>query len=411
MKLYQLFNKKVFKIEPGLERIKRALTLIGNPQEYLSSVLVAGTNGKGSTCAYLESLFRHHGLKTGLFTSPHLIDEKERWQINRRTIPDETLQRYVEDFREIIDSLELTYFEACTLLAFKYFYDEKVDVAVVEVGLGGRWDATNVLYPDVSVITNVSFDHMQLLGDTLHSIAFEKTGITRPDRPVVVGRNQEEITYWLRERGVKESYLMGVDFHYTQRSFNQFDYTFKGIEFPNLKLSMIGSRQMENASTAITAFLVYMEKKGKNPQVKGIYDGILNTIWQGRMQVISQEPLILVDGAHNREGLERTFRELKEIFPGRQITTVYSFLKDKDVEGMYRIIKENSGKSIATKIPLSRGMEEEDFRRLGERQFQPDIKSAIEEAVSTSGKNSLVLITGSLYLIGEVLHGWNPTGK
>ncbi|MCX7737894.1 MAG: bifunctional folylpolyglutamate synthase/dihydrofolate synthase [Hydrogenothermaceae bacterium] len=407
MKLYQLFNQKVFKIEPGLERIKQALNILGNPQDSFPSVLVAGTNGKGSTCAYLESLFRHHGFKTGLFTSPHLIEENERWQINRVCIPNPTLEGYIEEFKDLIQEFQLTYFEACTLIAFKYFHDESVDVAVVEVGLGGRWDATNALYPDVSVITNVSFDHMDLLGNTLRDIAFEKTGITRKDRPVVIGRNQEEIVYWLQERDVKEFYLMDVDFWLKAKGFNQFDYSLRGEIFPDLRLSMVGRRQMENASTALTAFLIFMEKEGKYPDRIKVYQGLLSTIWQGRMQLISQDPLILVDGGHNQEGLEKTFKEVREIFPDKKIITVYSFLKDKDTDRMYRVIKESSSETIGTKVSISRGMDREDFYRLGEENFQPDIWSAVDRAKSIADKNSLILITGSLYLVGELLDGWN----
>ncbi|HIQ24891.1 MAG TPA: bifunctional folylpolyglutamate synthase/dihydrofolate synthase, partial [Persephonella sp.] len=212
MKLFKLFNGKTFKIEPGLERIKKACEEIGNPQNKFPSILVAGTNGKGSTCAFLENIFRIHGFKTGLFTSPHIVEENERWQINRKNIENKKLEEYIKQIKYLIQKYELTYFEASTLLAFKYFADEKVDIAILEVGLGGRWDATNVATPEISVITNVSYDHMHMLGDTLEKIAFEKTGITRVDKPAVIGRNQEEILYWLKERKIKEYYVKDNDF-------------------------------------------------------------------------------------------------------------------------------------------------------------------------------------------------------
>ncbi|MCX7760763.1 MAG: bifunctional folylpolyglutamate synthase/dihydrofolate synthase [Hydrogenothermaceae bacterium] len=411
MKLFNLFNKKVFKIEPGLDRINKALEYIGNPHQNLNSVLVAGTNGKGSTSAYIESLFRYHRFKTGLFTSPHLIRENERWQVNRESIDDKKLENYIKDLKPVIEKFELTYFEASTLLAFKYFYDEKVDIAVVEVGLGGRWDATNTLYPDVSVITNVSFDHMHMLGNTLKEIAFEKTGITREDRPVIVGRNQEEIIYWLNQRNIKERYISMVDFKFLEKDFNRFSYTFRDFFIDEIELSMIGTRQIENASTGLTAFLVYMNRKNLKVDYVSVKTALKNTVWQGRMQIISKEPVIILDGAHNTEGLERTFKELKSIFPEKKIFTIYSFLKDKDIKSMFDIIKENSDYTLATTIDISRGMRKEDFESLGEYNFEPDFKTAIQKAVSVSEGDKIILITGSLYLIGEVLNGWNTVSK
>lgn len=409
-KLFQLFNKKVFKIEPGLERIRDALGEIGNPHLNFPSILVAGTNGKGSTCAYTESLFRNHGYTTGLFTSPHLIEENERWQINRQIIPNETLERYILELKPVIERYNLTYFEACTLLAFKYFSDMKVDIAVVEVGLGGRWDATNILYPDVSVITNVSFDHTDILGKKLIDIAFEKTGITRPDRPVVVGRNQDEIIYWLKERFIRETYVSGIDFKYNQTSYDTFDYISNSVNITDINLSMIGLRQIENASTALTTFLVYT--KFKDIQIEKIKESLSKTKWDGRMEILSKDPLIVIDGSHNVEGIEKTFQELREIFPKSKFITVYSFLKDKDVESMFKIIQQNSAYHIGTKINISRGMDKADFIRIGEEKFIERPFEAVKEAISISDKdNSVIVILGSLYLIGEIVDGWDNFSK
>lgn len=410
-KLFQLFNKKVFNIEPGLERIRQALAEAGNPQNSFPSVLVAGTNGKGSVCAYLESLFRHHGYKTGLFTSPHLIEENERWQINRQNIPDGLLEEYIHRLKPIIHKYNLTYFEACTLLAFKYFSDQNIDIAVVEVGLGGRWDATNTLYPDVSVITNVSFDHMDMLGNTLMDIAFEKTGITRPDKPVVVGRNQPEIIYWLNKRGIKKRYVRGLDFTAQTVDYSSFKFTFGDTNIPDIKLSMIGSRQIENATTALSAFITYCRQYGANFDRDKIKKALHEARWQGRMQVLMENPPVIIDGGHNPEGLERTFSEIKQIFPGRKIITVYSFLKDKETGKMFGIIKQNSDTRLATQISISRGMTEEDFKAIGETVFVQNPFEAIKKAISMADENSIIVITGSLYLVGEILDGWSSFSK
>ncbi|MFN4306677.1 bifunctional folylpolyglutamate synthase/dihydrofolate synthase [Sulfurihydrogenibium azorense] len=411
MNLFDFFKKKVFNIEPGLERIKAALEDVSNPHKNFKSILVAGTNGKGSTCAYLESLFRHHGYKTGLFTSPHLIQENERWQINRKNIPQDRLESYIKDLLPIIQKYNLTYFEACTLLAFKYFSDESIDIAVVEVGLGGRWDSTNVLDPCVSVITNVSFDHMHLLGDTLDKIAFEKTGITRKNKPAVVGRNQKEIIDWLKKRKIKEFYIQGLDFRSTVRESLLWDFEFKDFYLKDIKLSMIGTRQIENASTSLASFLVFCEKNNIKVDKETIKRALKNTFWQGRMQILSEEPLIILDGGHNEEGLLKSFQELKELFKSKKVITVYSFMKDKETEKMFKIIKENSFKTVATKINVSRGMEKEDFYKLGEENFIENPLEAVELAKKYVDDNSLIFITGSLYLVGEVLNGWNTAGK
>lgn len=410
--LYDLFQKKVFNIEPGLERIKSALKEFSNPEKNFKSILVAGTNGKGSTSAYLESLFRHYGYKTGLFTSPHLIRENERWQIDRKEIDDRKLQDYINELKPIIEKYNLTYFEACTLLAFKYFSDEKVDIAVVEVGLGGRWDSTNVLEPEISVITNVSFDHMHILGNTLLDIAYEKTGITRQDKPAVIGRNQIEIIHWLKERKIKEYYIKDIDYFVKEIDFNKYDYKFKEHIFENLEISMLGKRQIENSSLALTTFLLFLDKNNQPVVENIIRKALYNTKWKGRMEIISKNPFIIIDGAHNEEGLIKTFQEIKEIFPNKKIFTIFSFMKDKDKEKMIDIIKQNSDFYVAATMPFSRAMTAEDFKNVGIKNVKVNHIEAVNELKNSVDKDTIILITGSLYLIGEILKdGWDTFNK
>ena len=407
-KLFNLFQKKVFNIEPGLERVKSALEDLGHPEKKFRSILVAGTNGKGSTSAFLESLFRHYGYKTGLFTSPHLIKENERWQVNRKEIDDKKLKDYIYKLKPIIEKYNLTYFEACTVLAFLYFSEEKVDIAVVEVGLGGRWDATNVLDPEISVITNVSFDHTHILGNTLLDIAFEKTGITRENKPAIIGKNQPEIIHWLGERKVKEYYVKDVDYFTQDIDFNKYDYHFKDHIFEKLEISMIGKRQIENSSLALTTFLVFLEKNNQPVVEKIIRTSLYRTKWKGRMEVVNKNPLIIIDGAHNEEGLIKTFNEIKEIFPNKKIYSLFSFMKDKDVKKMIEIIKQNSQLYLATTMPFSRSATAEDFKNFDVENIKDNHKEAIRELKSKADKDTIILITGSLYFIGEILRdGWN----
>ena len=400
MKLYKLFEKKVFKIQPDLERIKKALGEIGNPHLNFNSILISGSNGKGSTAAFLESILREHSLKTGLFTSPHIIDENERWQINRKNITDEKLEDYISQLKPIIKKYDLTYFEASTLIAFKYFSDEKVDVAVLEVGLGGRWDATNVVYPEVSIITNVSLDHTDLLGDTLDKIAYEKLGISRKDRPLVIGQDQIEIISQAVMKGVREIYHYPIGFTYQIKD-NKMDYSFKNYKIEDIKPSLLGKRQFLNCAAAITGFLLFVERNRIKTDEKKIKDAVSTTFLPARMQILSDDPLIVLDGAHNEDAVIKTFKEIEELFPSRKIITIYGGMKDKDWKKILGIITYRSKEVICTQIPVSRSLKKSDFPP--ELKFCENVKQAIDTAKSIYTSNSLILIIGSLYLSGEVL--------
>ncbi|WP_297472935.1 folylpolyglutamate synthase/dihydrofolate synthase family protein [Persephonella sp.] len=400
MKLYRLFEKKVFKIQPDLERIKKALGEIGNPHLNFNSILISGSNGKGSTAAFLESILREHSLKTGLFTSPHIIDENERWQINRKNITDEKLEDYISQLKPIIKKYDLTYFEASTLIAFKYFSDEKVDVAVLEVGLGGRWDATNVVYPEVSIITNVSLDHTDLLGDTLDKIAYEKLGISRKDRPLVIGQDQIEIISQAVMKGVREIYHYPIGFTYQIKN-NKMSYSFKNYKIEDIKPSLLGKRQFLNCAAAITGFLLFAERNLIKTDEKKIKDAVSTTFLPARMQILSDDPLIVLDGAHNEDAVIKTFKEIEELFPSRKIITIYGGMKDKDWKKILGIITYRSKEVICTQIPVSRSLKKSDFPP--ELKFCENVKQAIDTAKSIYTSNSLILIIGSLYLSGEVL--------
>ncbi|RMD45227.1 MAG: bifunctional folylpolyglutamate synthase/dihydrofolate synthase [Aquificota bacterium] len=402
MKLFSLFNKKVFHIEPGLERIKAACEFIGNPEKNFRSVLISGTNGKGSTASFLESLFRHHGLKTGLFTSPHLIKENERWQINRKEIHDRTLEEYIYELKPVIERFNLTYFEASTLLAFKYFSDEHVDIAVLEVGLGGKWDSTNVVNPEISIITNVSLDHTHLLGNSTEEIAEEKLGIARKDKPLIIGSEQMEIISKAILKGIREIYHYPIGFSYKKKAFNRFDYFFKGKKLKNLEISLLGGRQISNASTALTGFFVYSDKKGINVEENKIREALKNAKWKGRMEIVSQKPLIIVDGAHNEDAIIKTLKEIEEIFPNKKLITVYSGMKDKDWKKILNIISYKSKKVLTAEMSVSRGIKAEEFEKEGYETYK-NVNEAIKKAVYLSDENSVILITGSLYFVGEAL--------
>ncbi|SNZ02313.1 dihydrofolate synthase / folylpolyglutamate synthase [Persephonella hydrogeniphila] len=400
MKLYKLFNKKVFHIEPDLERVKKALKELSNPHNDYPSILISGTNGKGSTAAFLESILRRHNLKTGLFTSPHVIEENERWRINRENINDEELEEYIKLIKPLIKKYNLTYFEASAVLAFKYFSDKKVDIAVLEVGLGGRWDATNVVYPEVSIITNVSLDHTHILGDTTYKIASEKIGIARKDRPLVIGEEQMELITQAVLKGVREIYHYPIGFTYHVEK-DKMRYTFKDLKIYDLKPSLLGKRQFSNTATAITGFLLYSERKGIKVETEKIKKAVSSTFLPARMQILSDNPPVILDGAHNEDAIIKTLEEIKLLYPEKKIISIYGGMKDKDWKKIFRIIEYNSKKVITTTIPVSRALSSSDFPE--GVTFFDNVKDAFYHAKKISSNEDIILITGSLYLAGEFL--------
>jgi len=402
MKLYSLFEKKVFDIDLGLERVEKALKELGSPHLSFDSIIISGTNGKGSTAHYLESLLREHGFRTGLFTSPHLINENERWKIRSKNITDENLERYIRTIKPLIERYNLTYFEACAVIGFLFFKEENVDVAVLEVGLGGRLDATNVVYPEVSVITNVGLDHTYLLGTSLMDIAKEKLGIARKDRPLIIGSNQMEIISQAVMMGIKEIYHFPVSFTAYQTETGM-EYKFGEITINRLKIPVPGKRQVINGATAITAFIKYMERKGKKYTPEKIRKGLESTKIPARMELIQKSPHIFIDGAHNEEAIIQTVKELKEIYPEKEIITVYSGMKDKNWKKIAGILNHISRNLIITTIPVSRSIGKEQAGEIEGGMFIQNLEDALKTAIELADKNSLVLITGSLYLAGEVL--------
>ncbi|WP_457622857.1 bifunctional folylpolyglutamate synthase/dihydrofolate synthase [Persephonella sp.] len=406
MRLYNLFKKKVFHIEPDLNRIRNALKELGSPQNYFQSILISGTNGKGSTAAFIESILRHHNIKTGLFTSPHLIDERERWIVNGSMISDDELSFYIKDLKKIFEKYNLTYFEASTVICFKYFKDKKIDTAVLEVGLGGRWDATNVVYPEVSVITNVSLDHTKLLGSTKIEIAKEKLGIARKDRPLVIGSDQIEIISQAVMMGIKEIYHYPIGFTY-QIAKDSMIYHFKGKKISDINPPVISKRQFRNLATGLTAVFIYSERNRIKISDDTIREAVKKTSIKGRMEKISENPLIIIDGAHNEEAVVETLKEIKNLFPDKKLITLYSGMKDKEFVKIINLIKHMSDITVVTEMPFDRSIKENDVKNIKGITFIKNPIDGLEFCQRVTENNSVILITGSLYLIGEVLKIYN----
>lgn len=419
-----------FGIKLGLENITALCLALGNPQNSFLSIHVAGTNGKGSVSAMLEQILRKHGLRAGLYTSPHLVRIEERIRVDGRCIGAKRFLELLERLKAVIDRLmsegkllyHPTYFEVLTALAFLEFAERQVDVAVLEVGMGGRFDATNVVRPLLSVITTIAKDHQQHLGSTLRRIAFEKAGIIKPGIPVVCGvRGGEalrEIQRVARERNAPVTEVFGPGRALetrTARGGYRFIYTGENGRYA-FSLALAGRHQGANAATAIAATEVLSRIWRPLDKAK-VLKAVRETRWEGRLETVRRRPLVLLDGAHNVEGVTALAAYVKEVI-GRPVVLVFGAMKDKDLRAMTRVLFPIASAIVLTRVPYKRSATPEELLAAappfnGRVLLEPKTRKAVELALSLSKKGSgtrtkrtcpqsPVVIAGSLFLIGEV---------
>ncbi len=408
-----------FGIKLGLDNVTALLSACGDPQRRFPAIHVAGTNGKGSVCAMLESVLRKDGRRVGLYTSPHLADVRERVRVDGRPISDAAFDRLLERIRtaaaRLMRSGRLehppTYFEVLTILAFLHFAERKVDIAVLEVGLGGRFDATNVVTPLVSVITSISFDHQEYLGRTLSAIAFEKAGIIKPGVPVVSGVEGGPAAAVIRRRAAalnaplvpafgRDGLLLAAP---APGGF-RFRYEFCGESF-DFRIRLPGEHQGVNAAVAIAAArtLSCLERPLAR---RTILSGLAAAEWPGRLETVARRPRLILDGAHNEDGARALAAYVRDFIPGR-LVLVFAMLKDKSVRRAVNLLFPRPEAVILTTIPSPRAAAPEDVLKLAARHrpkitLEPDLGKAIAAARRLAGPRGTVLIAGSLYLIGEV---------
>lgn len=410
--LKYLDNLTTYGIKTGISHTKIIAKEVGNPQEFFPSILIGGTNGKGSTCAYLESVLRESGYKTGLFTSPHLIDVRERIRINGKLISKSLFSSMIFRIKNsVIEMKEKglidenpTFFETLTLAAFLIFKEEKVDIAVVEVGMGGKNDCTNILEPVISVITNVSFDHQQYLGNTLREIAKEKSGIFRKGKWSIVGNTSLRTSKYIKEEakkcGAKFLCLKDGRIHKIGNGF-VLKLQGKKIGFPRPPL--LGKHQIENAALAALVCEILRES-GYRISDEEIKKGIEKSRWEGRLQNIGEKPSTFIDGAHNIDGIKR-LKEFVKSLRGRKIL-VFTALKDKPIKEMIKILEPLFDEIVLTKVDMKRAATEEDFEKIGKNEkiiFVKDSIKALSTAREKAGERGVVIVCGSLYLIGSIL--------
>lgn len=407
-------SSELAKADFNLDRMRALMVELGNPETKYPIIHVAGTKGKGSVCALAASGLRAAGYRVGLYTSPHLLDYCERIQVNGQPVSHQELSELVEQVRSVVARVpKLTTFEITTAIGFLYFAQQKADAAVIEVGLGGRLDATNVVKPKVSVITSLSYDHMAVLGDTLAKIAGEKAGIIKEGVPVVSAPQKDEALEVLvriaRERNAPLT-LVGreVTFKPLSHSLDGQSLMVSGGE-SDLKFSipLLGLHQLVNAATAYAALKV----SGLEMRDEAIQRGFPEAKWPGRFEILRREPPVVIDSAHNRDSAQRLYQTLKEYFPTWPTIMVFCALEDKDVSGILTELKPCLELVIATHADHPRAPSAEwiaqQVKQVGiptETVVHPT--SALEKALKLAGNRALVLAAGSVAFAGEIRAAW-----
>jgi len=409
-----LYGLERFGIKLGLENTLSLLNYLGNPHLKFPSVHIAGTNGKGSVCAMLESILCHSGYKTGLYTSPHLVDFRERIRICRQWIEKDFILDFVKNLKEKIEKEQYTFFEVTTVLAFLCFAQKKIDIGVIETGLGGRLDSTNVLNPEVAIITTINYDHTDKLGTTLSQIASEKGGIIKPNVPTVVMAEKKKVTDVLKsiceKRKSEFIHIKDVtrwEINKSSISGSIFSFESDSVKYKNLKLNLAGSHQIKNAVASITA-IEELKKKGWKIKKNGVREGLKKVNWRGRLEIFQKKPLVLLDVAHNPEGAKILVDSLKKLIPDKKITFIFGVVEGKDFPQLLSILKEYSHLIILTqpKYPkmISPGILAEELeKKKANYKVIPEIKEAFEFAKENTKSSDAICITGSHFTVGEFL--------
>jgi dihydrofolate synthase/folylpolyglutamate synthase len=417
-----------FKIKLGLDSMNEFLTRLGNPHLELPCIHIGGTNGKGSVGATLCSILSAAGYRVGFYTSPHLSSVRERFRINDKYIAKADFARLMQKIENVLNGGQITYFECTTTLAMLWFAEQQVDFAILEVGMGGRLDATNVVTPLLSIITNVSMDHEQYLGTTLREVATEKAGIIKENVPLVSGvatdDSGEVIEQTCREKNAP-LFLLGRDFTAAREGDSSDRWQYRGMDgftSHDLPLAMQGSYQVANASLAVAA--VQLLRKNYRIDEEQIRTGLARTRWPGRLEYFSlpgrsggsggRELRYLLDGAHNPAGVSALQRALADDFMFRKLILVWGAMEDKDLQTTLRRIAPLADTILFTRPESERSATPEQLRQaLGEQTGStllqaPTVAAALEQAAELAEPDDLICVAGSLYLVGaarEILRG------
>ena len=413
--MYQKIGAKAYK--PDLGNIVELLDFLGNPQKRFKTVHVAGTNGKGTVSHTLASIFQECGYKTGLYTSPHLLDFRERIRVNGQMIDEQSVIDFIGDNKEKFEEMQLSFFEMATGMAFDYFAKQNVDIAIIEVGLGGRLDSTNVIKPELSIITNISLDHVAMLGNTLAEIAVEKAGIIKPNTPVVVGETQAETKdVFINKAKECNAPIFFADqiidcdkVHIESLDYQKFDIWkdnelyIEAVEFP-----LLGYYQKKNLATVICAADILKDKFKieQKDLVNGLEFVVKNTNLMGRWQVLGRQPLIVADTGHNVGGIKEIVMQLSDM-TFRKLHFVLGCVNDKDIDGILHLLP-HYAEYYFCKADIPRGL---DANILAEKALEAGLRGNVYEsvqqaynsAVNNASFDDIVFIGGSNFTVAEVI--------
>lgn len=407
--LAEMFGFQRFGIKLGLETIRGILANLGNPQDRFSAVHVAGTNGKGSIASTLTSILTAGGYTTGLYTSPHLVRFNERIRINGRSITDE---RVMAAYRAVKDAhtgeRQPTFFEFTTAMALNEFGRQAVDWAVVETGMGGRLDATNMITPALSIITNISIEHREYLGNTIAQIAAEKAGIIKSGVPVVTAVRQKSAVGVIESVAADRAapvFRKGAAFRTRRNRDGSFNYYGMDHTWRRLRPPLLGDHQVENAAMVLAACEVLI-RSGAGLSLEDIRTGFANTRWPGRLEIVKRSPLVILDGAHNLEAARRLAAYLASQAAGRRITLVIGILDDKPYRKMLDILLPVCSRAVITRPKIGRALAPDILYRaakdrLADVQIIDSVASAVSESIKNAGPDEVICIAGSLYVVGE----------
>lgn len=405
--------------KPGLERMQQMCEAIGNPQRYIRTIHVGGTNGKGSTTSLIASVLTAAGYKVGLFTSPHLVDFRERIRINGEMISEEEVVSFVERTRPLIESVGPSFFEYTTLMAFEYFHTHEVDYAVIEVGLGGRLDSTNVILPKLSVITNISLDHTQYLGNTLEAIAYEKAGIIKEGVQAVIGNAGGSVRE-LFERVADERHAP-ITFCEDEHTIKQYDELHPGMRLDTVDYGLIetplsGDAQLENVHTVLTALRILDDKVLDTPLsheevARGFAELYKLSGLRGRWETISTDPHIVCDTAHNPAGIAVVAHQLKEESYDH-LYIIVGMSADKDIDTNLALLPSSARYYFCT-TASQRTLPAEELQQRAEAiglrgRAYPSVEEALREVVALANAGDLIFVGGSNFIVAELLKSY-PT--
>ncbi len=412
--LHYLYSFQKFGIKLGLSKIRKLLSSLDYPHHGLQAVHIAGSNGKGSTAAMITSILTKAGYRVGLFTSPHLVTFRERIRIGDELISMGNVIHLVDKLRKLLSIDDPpTFFEVVTAMAFLYFRQEEVDIAIFETGMGGRLDATNLIQPLVTVITTLSLEHKEYLGPTLLDIAREKAGIIKPNIELVTSVRQKKLIEYLSQACRKNNapfLRLGKEFKLKQHN-SLFDYHGSFLQIKSLETNLLGRHQRTNAATALATIEVLMDK-GFQIREEDIREGLKTVFWPGRLEKVKRSPLILLDGAHNPEAARTLAKTIKEEFPQKDIALLIGIMNDKDIKGILKPLLSIANNIVFTRPTYPRSADPALLFTIGKEILQNDNKNrtlitipnlwdAIDYCLKNIAPEEILLITGSLFTVGE----------